>query len=127
MTWSKGVTVNVVVPGFIKTDMTRVLGEAFMEKVACRVPIRRPGETQDIANVGSWLSSDESGHVTGHVLMVDDGRHLVRLVDEVQMFEGRSSVPQADRRSPHLETPKAPLPVGERKTISLPKFVPGSD
>jgi 3-oxoacyl-[acyl-carrier protein] reductase len=75
---SKGVTVNVVAPGFIKTDMTRVLGEEFMEKVASRVPVRRLGEPEDIANAVSWLASDESGYVTGQVLVVDGGRQLVQ-------------------------------------------------
>lgn len=75
---SKGVTVNVVAPGFIKTDMTRVLGEEFMEKVSSRVPVRRLGEPEDIANAVSWLSSEESGYVTGQVLVVDGGRSLVQ-------------------------------------------------
>ena len=75
---SKGVTVNVVAPGFIKTNMTRVLGKEFMEKVASRVPVRRLGEPEDIANAVSWLGSEESGYVTGQVLVVDGGRQLVQ-------------------------------------------------
>jgi len=74
----KGVTVNVVAPGFIKTDMTMVLGEEFMDNVASRVPVRRLGEPKDIANAVSWLSSEESGYVTGQVLVVAGGRCLVQ-------------------------------------------------
>jgi 3-oxoacyl-[acyl-carrier protein] reductase len=70
---SKGVTVNVVAPGFIKTDMTEMLGDELMKEVAPRIPVRRLGEPEEIANAVSWLSSDESGYVTGQVLVVDGG------------------------------------------------------
>lgn len=70
---AKGVTVNVVAPGFIKTDMTEILGDELMKEVAPRIPVRRLGEPEEIANAVSWLSSDESGYVTGQVLVVDGG------------------------------------------------------
>ena len=70
---AKGVTVNVVAPGFIKTDMTDILGDELLKEVAPRIPVRRLGEPEEIANVVSWLSSDDSGYVTGQVLVVDGG------------------------------------------------------
>ena len=69
---------NVVAPEVITTDMTRLLGEEFMQKTASRVPVRRLGEPEDIANAVSWQASDESSYVTGQVLVVEGGRQLVQ-------------------------------------------------
>ena len=70
---SKGITVNVVAPGFIETDMTDVLGEEMMTEVASRIPIRRLGQPEEIADAVSWLARDESGYITGQVIVVDGG------------------------------------------------------
>jgi 3-oxoacyl-[acyl-carrier protein] reductase len=69
----KGVTANVVAPGFIQTDMTAALGDALKDEIAPRIPVRRLGEPEEIAAAVSWLSSDEAGYVTGQVLVVDGG------------------------------------------------------
>jgi 3-oxoacyl-[acyl-carrier protein] reductase len=70
---AKGITVNVVAPGFIQTDMTQALDEEMMSEVASRIPARRLGQPEEIANAVSWLASDEAGYVTGQVLVVDGG------------------------------------------------------
>ena len=70
---AKGVTANVIAPGFIETDMTAALGDALKDEVAPRIPVRRLGAPEEIAAAVSWLSSDEAGYVTGQVLVVDGG------------------------------------------------------
>ena len=70
---AKGVTANVVAPGFIETDMTAALGDGLKDEVAPRIPVRRLGKPEEIASAVSWLSSEEAGYVTGQVIVVDGG------------------------------------------------------
>ena len=70
---AKGVTVNVVAPGFIQTQMTDILGDALMEEVAAKIPARRLGQPEEVAEAVSWLTSDQAGYITGQVLVVDGG------------------------------------------------------
>ena len=70
---AKGVTVNVVAPGFIKTEMTEALGDELLKELAPRIPVRRLGEPQEIAHAVSWLAGEQSSYVTGQVLVVDGG------------------------------------------------------
>lgn len=70
---SKGVTANVVAPGFIQTDMTEVLPQALKDAVMPNIPLRSFGQASDIAAAVSYLASDDAGYVTGHVLQVDGG------------------------------------------------------
>ncbi len=69
----KGITANVIAPGFIDTDMTSVLPAALREAVLPAIPLRRFGSGADIAAAAAYLTSDEGGYVTGHVLSVDGG------------------------------------------------------
>ena len=69
----KGVTANVIAPGFIKTDMTANLPEAVTEGVQKLMSVRRLGEPEDIAAAVSYVSSDEAGFLTGQVISVDGG------------------------------------------------------
>jgi 3-oxoacyl-[acyl-carrier protein] reductase len=69
----KQVTANCVAPGFITTDMTDVLPPQLKEKVVEFIPLRRFGNTQDIANAVSYLASDKASYITGQVLAVDGG------------------------------------------------------
>lgn len=69
----KGVTVNVVAPGFIATDMTKAMPEKVLAAMIDRTPVGRLGEPQDIANAYLFLASDEAGFITGAVLSVDGG------------------------------------------------------
>lgn len=70
---SKGVTANVVAPGFIRTEMTEALGAGVLEEAAKRIPLKRLGEGDDIAHAVSFLASEGAGYVTGQVLTVDGG------------------------------------------------------
>ncbi|MHC4809695.1 MAG: 3-oxoacyl-[acyl-carrier-protein] reductase [Planctomycetota bacterium] len=70
---SKGITANVVAPGFVETDMVRQLPEPVREEAVKRVPVRRFGRPEDIAAAVSWLASDDGGYVTGQVITVDGG------------------------------------------------------
>lgn len=69
----KGITANVVAPGFIDTDMTGALGPAIREAVLPQIPARRFGTSEEIAATVAYLSSDEAGYMTGQVLVVDGG------------------------------------------------------
>jgi 3-oxoacyl-[acyl-carrier protein] reductase len=70
---SKGITANVVAPGFVETDMVRQLPEALRDEAVKKVPVRRFGRPEDIAAAVSWLASEDGGYVTGQVITVDGG------------------------------------------------------
>jgi 3-oxoacyl-[acyl-carrier protein] reductase len=72
---SRGVTVNAIAPGFIKTDMTtEFVGKPEVaEKILEAVPLKRFGEVADISSMCAYLCSEESGYVTGQVFSVDGG------------------------------------------------------
>jgi 3-oxoacyl-[acyl-carrier protein] reductase len=72
---SRGITVNAVAPGFIKTDMTTDFVEKpeVAAKILEAVPLKRFGEVGDIANICAYLCSEEAGYVTGQVFTVDGG------------------------------------------------------
>ena len=67
------VTVNAVAPGFIESDMTRVLGAAILEDAKKRIPAKRLGKPADIAAAVLFLASPAASYVTGQVLVVDGG------------------------------------------------------
>ncbi len=69
----RGVTFNLVAPGFIQTAMTDVLDEATQKSYAERIPAGRMGTIADVANAVKFLVSDESGYITGAVIPVDGG------------------------------------------------------
>jgi 3-oxoacyl-[acyl-carrier protein] reductase len=69
----RDITVNAVAPGFIATDMTKALGEEILTEVTNRVPLKRLGTPEDIANAVLFLASRSSGYITGQVLTVDGG------------------------------------------------------
>ena len=70
---SKGVTANVVAPGFVETDMTAFLGPDDKKKVSEHITVGRLGVPEDIAAAVSYLTSDDAGYITGQVLVVDGG------------------------------------------------------
>ncbi len=70
---TKGITANVVAPGFIETDMTADLPEKLKKEAAAMTPMRRMGKPDEIAAAVSFLASDEASYITGQVLCVDGG------------------------------------------------------
>ena len=70
---SRGVTANVVAPGFIETDMTAELGEELVKKYAEQIPLGRFGSAEDVAGAVEFLSSDAAGYITGALIPVDGG------------------------------------------------------
>jgi 3-oxoacyl-[acyl-carrier protein] reductase len=72
----RGITVNAVAPGFIETDMTETVVTAAGDQIKKRIPVKRLGKPEDIANAVLFLASDESSYITGHVLTVDGGLTL---------------------------------------------------
>ena len=73
---SRGITVNVVAPGFIETDMTRKLSEEQQAKLLEQIPLGRMGKAEDIAEVVSFLVSDAASYITGETLHVNGGMHM---------------------------------------------------
>jgi 3-oxoacyl-[acyl-carrier protein] reductase len=72
---SRGITVNVVAPGMIETDMTRAIADSAREEWASKIPLRRLGTPDDIASAVCFLASDEASYITGHVLAVNGGMY----------------------------------------------------
>ncbi len=70
---SRGITCNAVAPGFVLTELTKDLPEALMAEITARTPLGRFGTTEEIANAGAFLASDEAAFITGQVLAVDGG------------------------------------------------------
>jgi len=70
---SRGITCNVVCPGFIETDMTKDLNEDLRKKLLERIPLQRLGQPEDIAGVVTFLCSPAANYITGQILTVDGG------------------------------------------------------
>ena len=70
---SRGVTVNVVAPGFIETDMTASLSDDLKTAAVERIPLGRMGAASDVASVAAFLASEDSSYVTGQVIEVSGG------------------------------------------------------
>ena len=68
-----GIRVNAIAPGFIKTDMTSKMPEKIIKMMGEKVPLKRWGTPEDVANVYTFLASDEDSYITGTVLNVDGG------------------------------------------------------
>ncbi len=73
---SRNITVNVVAPGFIDTDMTRMLTEEQHAKLIEQIPLNRMGQPEDIAHVVAFLVSSRAGYITGETLHVNGGMYM---------------------------------------------------
>lgn len=73
---SRGIRANAIAPGFIETAMTAALPEEVRQEWAKKIPLRRGGQVEDIANVATFLASDMSSYVTGQVIQVDGGMNM---------------------------------------------------
>ena len=74
---SRNITVNVVAPGFIETDMTNQLKEEYRQILVDRIPLKRIGSPNDIAHMVAFLASEEAGYITGQTLHVNGGMAML--------------------------------------------------
>jgi len=72
----KGITVNAVAPGFIFTEMSNAIPEKVKEQLISRIPLRRAGLPEEVANAVLFLTSDEASFITGHTLNVNGGMYV---------------------------------------------------
>ena len=70
---SRGITFNVIAPGFVETDMTAVLDDSLKEKYVSQIPLSRFASTDEVASVVRFIASEEAGYITGAVIPVDGG------------------------------------------------------
>lgn len=73
---NRGITANVIAPGFIETDMTRALSEEVRNTLISQIPMARLGMPEDIANVVKFLASDGAAYITGQVIHVNGGMYM---------------------------------------------------
>ena len=73
---ARGITVNVVAPGFIETDMTAAIGDAAREALTARIPAGRLGQPEDVAAAVCYLASEEASYITGQVIGVNGGMYM---------------------------------------------------
>ncbi len=73
---SRGIRANAIAPGFIETAMTAQLPDEVREEWKKKIPLRRGGKVEDIADVATFLASDMSSYVTGQVIQVDGGMNM---------------------------------------------------
>ena len=73
---SRGITVNVVAPGFIDTDMTAALPDLVKDEMLKRIPMKRLGKVEDIAHVVAFLASDCANYITGETIHVNGGMYM---------------------------------------------------
>ena len=73
---SRGIRANAIAPGFIETAMTEALPDNVRKDWIQKIPLRRAGQVEDIANVATFLASDLSSYVTGQVIQVDGGMNM---------------------------------------------------
>jgi 3-oxoacyl-[acyl-carrier protein] reductase len=70
---SRGITVNVVAPGFVETDMTAALEESYQEQIRKNIPLGRQARPEEIAKVVAFLAGEDAAYITGAVIPVDGG------------------------------------------------------
>ncbi|QCI24417.1 3-oxoacyl-[acyl-carrier-protein] reductase [Buchnera aphidicola (Muscaphis stroyani)] len=73
---SKGITVNIVAPGFIKTNLIKNINSNQYKKYLSNIPMKRLGTTKEIADAVVFLSSEKASYITGHILHVNGGMHM---------------------------------------------------
>ncbi|MGI9289646.1 MAG: 3-oxoacyl-ACP reductase FabG [Gammaproteobacteria bacterium] len=74
---SRGITVNVIAPGFIQTDMTDALGDEQKEAMVGQIPLQQLGKPDDIANAALFLASPAGSYITGDTLHVNGGMYMI--------------------------------------------------
>ena len=84
----RGITINAVLPGNIKTEGLADLGEEYLATMAASIPVKRLGEVEDIGNAALFFASDEAGYITGQTLVVDGGQILPESLEALEAAEG---------------------------------------
>jgi 3-oxoacyl-[acyl-carrier protein] reductase len=72
----RGITCNAIAPGFIETEMTGKLSDTIKEKILGEIPLKRFGQTKDVASLAFFLASEQSRYITGQVIAVDGGMSM---------------------------------------------------
>src|SRR5690606_534827 len=72
----KGITVNSIAPGYVKTDMTSKVPEKVMQSIIDQIPVGRMGEPEEIARCVLFLVADDAGFLTGETISVNGGHHM---------------------------------------------------
>lgn len=75
-TAAKGITVNVVAPGYIRTEMTDAVPRDVMEAIIAQIPVRRLGRPEEIARVVLFLAADDAGFITGETISINGGHYM---------------------------------------------------
>ncbi len=73
---AKNITANAIAPGFIETDMTKIMSEEQKQSILHSIPQKRLGSTEEVANVAAFLASDKAAYITGQVLAVNGGMYM---------------------------------------------------
>jgi len=73
---ARGITVNVVAPGYVETEMVRVVPGDVLEKIVARIPVGRLGKPEEIARAVLFLVADEAGFITGSTLSINGGQYM---------------------------------------------------
>jgi 3-oxoacyl-[acyl-carrier protein] reductase len=74
---TRGITVNVVAPGLVETDLTTALSQEIRDWMLSQVPMGRPGTPEDVAAAVAFLASDDCSYLTGQVIRVDGGMVMI--------------------------------------------------
>ena len=73
---AKGITVNVVCPGYIETDMTGSMKQEVLDSIVKQIPVARMGEPDEIADIVSFLASEKAGFITGSTIAANGGQYM---------------------------------------------------
>ena len=73
---SKGITVNVIAPGYIATDMVMAVAEDIRNKIISTIPVGRLGEAEEIARAVEYLAAEDSGFITGSTLTINGAQYI---------------------------------------------------
>ena len=74
---TRNITVNCIAPGFIETEMTKKLTDEQREKLLSVIPMKRIGETRDIANAVEFLASEKASYITGNTIHINGGMYMI--------------------------------------------------
>lgn len=74
---SRGITVNVIAPGFIMTDMTKSFTDQHLVSIISQIPAKRLGKPSEVANVVAFLASEEAAYITGETIHINGGMYMV--------------------------------------------------